>query len=152
LQILIALQDIQKANDFNTNIDRVTFSDTTTDKINGNEIWINPIGTFYSSQTNCKFTTGKTGDSSENWQIALFLFKKIKTDIRSSGVALLEMETFSSDVKKQVIINKDLQNISGFSSMRLYQEADYPVIAGETNIVQKVIIVDIKFTFDENNI
>jgi len=146
------LQDIQKANDFNTNIDRVTFADTTTDTINGNEIWINPRGTFYTWMTNCEFTTGKTGDSADNWQISLHLFKRIETDVNSLGIALLEMETFSSDVKKQMILNKDLQNISGFSSLRLSGEIDYPVIAGETNIIEKEILIDIKFTFDENNI
>jgi hypothetical protein len=144
------LQDIQYANNFDTNVDRVTFADTTTDKINGNEIWINPRGTFYTWQTNCVFVTGKGGD--DNWQISLHLFKRIETDIKSSGEALLEMEIFSSDVKRQMILNKDLQNISGFSSLRLHGEIDYPVIAGETNIIEKELLIDIKFTFDENNI
>jgi len=146
------LQDIQKANGFNTDIDRVTFADTTTDNINGNEIWINPRGTFYTWMTNCEFTTGKSGVSEDNWQISLHLFKHIETDVQSSGIALLEMETLSSDVKKQMIANKDLQNISGFSSLRLHGEIDYPVIAGETNIIEKEILIDVKFTFDENSI
>ena len=146
------LQDIQKANDFNTNIDRVTFADTTTDEINGNEIWIRPRGTFYTWLTNCGFTTGKSGVSKDNWQISLHLFKRIGTDVKSSGIALLEMETFSSDVKKQMIANKDLQDIEGFSSLRLHGEIDYPVIAGATNIIEKEILIDIKFTFDEESI
>lgn len=146
------LQDISIGNGFDTNVDRVTFADTTSDQITGNEIWIHPTSTLYTWKTNCEFTTGKTPNSDENWEVVLHLFKKINTDVNSSGEALLNMEIFASDVKKQLVLNKDLQNISGFNSLRLAGEGDFPVIAGETNIIERQVLLDIKFFFDENNI